>query len=245
VVIAVVAVVLAQEDDPGGSSAAPTTTAPSITAPGVTAASATAPGATVDARSEVEGGGRDSDAFNVSAVERSRWNDAPLDRERDEEHATVAISGGHLVVHATAPSKPARGGLVTVCSYHGDFDARARFQLDQWPTGSGARVGISAAGAAIIRANELDGEEQFAVVVSEHPYGAPATALTGELRLLRIGSTISGYWRADPGDNWHEIGHDQGSTADSPVSLIMWGTTSTVTVAFDDFAIDGSPLCPR
>jgi hypothetical protein len=125
----------------------------------------------------------------------------------------------------------------------GDFDVQVDYSLSEW--GVGGKVGTSVA--------EWYGEDRVSVGGESYVFGAgglvfqTTTDMSGKFRLVRDGSSFSGYaWNNDAG-TWTMIGSGTVTTADLQLSIGTWSEFAlghSVEVAFDNPIISADSIVP-
>jgi len=186
------------------------------------------------------------DSFGGGAIDPQVWS-----VELYGSGAQVAVQDQQLEFFFPASASGIEFGvrLVSVFQLHGDFDIRVDFRLLQWPDFNGVRTAIA------LTDNYFDdyGMERSSLSASE-PLGAqevyvadfgpivlvPTTDTTGSLRLVRSGSTQTGYYRA--GGMWIPVHTDTAPTQDITIQLHAWShdyafADEDVRAAFDDFVV--------
>ncbi len=138
-------------------------------------------------------------------------------------------------------------GIASVCQFTGDFDVQVDYILLNWPAtnlhsvrlgspdlgvGPGGGIGLNRSSFP----NGLSGEFYLLALPNADPQMA-TTQLSGKLRLVRTGATLSGF--AMVGTTWVPIGSGPVSTAATHISLDLGAGSSTaqggVSSAFDNF----------
>ena len=143
-------------------------------------------------------------------------------------------------------------GLRSRCSLGGDFDVQVDFAILDWPPGNLFTLRLGALDLAletgILRVSTPD-DSVYALVLD--PSGIPVaiahtTDQTGSLRLVRSGSTLSGYYRQ--GETWVLLG--SGGTSVDPTRISIHSGSETPDappgrMAFDNFKVNAdSVVCP-
>jgi uncharacterized repeat protein (TIGR01451 family) len=188
------------------------------------------------------------DNFDDNSLDVNRWD-------------VLAPPGGSIVeqnhrLEITVPSGfLGQGwGLRSRCSLEGDFDVQVDFAILDWPPGNlyVLRLGAHDLGpeTGIVRVS-TPSDSVYALLLD--PSGVPAfsastTDQSGSLRLVRSGSTLSGYYRQ--GDAWVLLG--SGATSENPDSARLNIDSSSETpgappgrIAFDNFKVNaGNVVCP-
>ena len=181
---------------------------------------------------------------------------------------TVSVGGGELLV--TIPATSTGGGswgntgspwistgVRATCEVVGDFDFSVEFVLVDWPALNGVRAGIgwlngvSGADGVVSRYNigppgGAVEPDYFAVHANEGPINVATTDESGRLRVVRVGSSWTGYY--DVGGGWVEIGTVLGPTDPIRPEIRLWCHPESfggedVSVAFDNFVLSVGDGC--
>ena len=112
--------------------------------------------------------------------------------------------------------------LQSRCKVVGDFDARATFQLLQWPGVDGVWVSLMAADLGGVNTYRSDsfGEIYGAYIPPSGGTSVPTHDTGGVVRLTREGDTIAGSYRV--GTEWTTIFSGTGPTAKTAISLAVF-----------------------
>jgi hypothetical protein len=161
-------------------------------------------------------------------------------------------------------------GLASRCTVSGDFDVQVNFQLINWTSSNGVRVGLSSNPGPFF-ASDFGTTPPFAVertsfgnttqdapgfpreVYLTHFLDGvqgliPTSDLSGTLRLARSGGFATGYYLSS--GNWIPIHSGPTTTQDIHLNIAAWShdyafTHTLVEVAFDTFTISrGTAACP-
>jgi hypothetical protein len=155
-------------------------------------------------------------------------------------------------VRISIPSDASSGfnaSVQTRCRIIGDFDARASFQLLQWPGADGIWVSLMAADLGGVNTYRTDafGETYGAYIPPSGGTTAPAAGTSGVLRLTRHGDAITGSYRA--GSRWVEIFSGRGPAADTAINLSVFNLADVApfagrpaTVRFSTFTLAADRL---
>jgi hypothetical protein len=165
--------------------------------------------------------------------------------------AQVAEQNQQLEFFLPSPAHGTEFGVRLISSFllRGDFDIQVDFGLLEWPYHNGTRIAIG------LTHNPYDdyGVERLSLSASE-PLGAleayaadfgpfeivPTADFTGKLRLVRSGSTQTGYYHGAEG--WLSILSDAAPTGDITIQLHAWShdwafQDVDVRAAFDNFRV--------
>jgi hypothetical protein len=187
-----------------------------------------------------------SDNFNDNSLNAGLW-----ETETPSPGCTVNVAETNQRLEVTAfPTGVGScgGGVVTRQALAGDFDVQVDVALLNWPPGNtyGARLvapdlGVGSQGTlAVMRYSSPEPNEYYSLALLDHSDLLPTTDLSGTLRLVRIGSTLSGYyWN---GSSWVLIGSGNVSTVATRIALELGtGETSApsgVKIGFDNFKVN-------
>ncbi len=144
----------------------------------------------------------------------------------------------------------------SVCFLRGDFDIQVDYQLLIWPFANGVRLGIVMALGATERVSlgttiDFPGQPREAYVAHfrDNILNFISTSdLSGKLRQVRSGSTVTGYYFRS--GNWLAIHSSPATTVDMRFSLASWSagyafTKQAVKLAFDNVIVNqGKLICP-
>lgn len=140
-------------------------------------------------------------------------------------------------------------GIGSQCHAVGDYDARVRYELLDWPFSNGVHALLGDAGTtgAIARRSE-SGFEDYLAFFNPVPATALTTHMSGELRLVRTGSTLTASYRE--GLAWVPLLSGPTTTAPTFLAVSLFSNDAIfgnrfVRVAYDDFRITASSFaCP-
>ncbi len=190
-----------------------------------------------------------SDSFDDPFIDGSKWWTSI-----NGSGSAVAVTAGRLETSLGAdaiqgPSGFMGSGVGSQCHAVGDYDARVRYELLDWPFSNGVHVllGNAGTGGSIARRSE-SGFDDYLAYFNPVPASALTSHVSGELRFVRTGASLTAYYRE--GEDW--VALLTGPTSTSPTSLNV-GLFSNdaifgnqfVRVAYDDFRITASSFaCP-
>jgi len=190
-----------------------------------------------------------ADSFDHDGLDESRWWSS-----FHGAGSGLVVTGGRaetsLAADATnGPSGFMGPGFGSQCHAVGDYDARVRYQLLDWPFSNGVHVLLGDAGTtgSIGRRSE-SGFEDYLAFFNPVPATALTTHIAGELRLVRTGGMLTASFRE--GAAWVPL--LMGPTITAPVLLnvhlfsndAIFGN-AFVRVAYDDFRIEAESFeCP-
>jgi hypothetical protein len=203
------------------------------------------------------------DDFADNTIHTSRWTTVQMG-----SGLTIAAANQRLEINipATAANDPSAGifgaGLMSTCQIRGDFDLQATYQLLQWPTTNGVRVGLGAGAGRLFvdptpivervsaSTNYPDSPgEYYLTDFDDGVWGVTSTHdLTGTLRLVRSGSTVTGYRLA--AGTWVVVHAGPMMTGDVRIALAAWSHDNlfahqAVSLAFDNVVVNqGQLVCP-
>ncbi len=187
------------------------------------------------------------DDFNDNFLDPNRWSIEGPPGTVSERNQRLEIALG----------QGAGGtGIVSVCSLAGNFDVQVDYTLLNWPPSNpyGLRLGavdlgVGQFGEVGIYRNSSAGHplEFYTLVFADHATQTVTTDTTGTLRLVRIGSTLSGYF--DNGANWVLVGSSTATTTATRFNLDVSTSDSqasgNILIAFDNFKVNaGTITCP-
>lgn len=139
--------------------------------------------------------------------------------------------------------------LVSLFQLRGDFDIRVDFRLLQWPRYNGVRIAVAMTDnlydnygmerSSLSAIEPLGAQEVY--IADFGPFVLVQTEdMTGTLRLVRSGSTQTGYFLQD--GQWIPVQTDWAPTRDITIQLHAWSHDYAfrdwdVGAAFDDFTV--------
>jgi len=155
-------------------------------------------------------------------------------------------------------------GLASTCALIGDFDLRVSYRLLKWPAGNGVRVALSLGTPADIEDQKgiriergsystVEGgpREIYGFVVDGTSHEADTSDTSGRLRLVRVGSRVSGYYLEDT--HWIRLSTTESGTEALRFTVLAQGhesgtATEFVSAAFDNVILATGSLqgatCP-
>jgi hypothetical protein len=144
-------------------------------------------------------------------------------------------SPNDLSVHVIAP-----------CQLSGDFDVSVRYTLITWPVTSGVWVGLGAGDYAAARVSHRNGpDNRYATYMAGTVTEVDTRDRTGSLRLTRVGTAITGYYK-DPTSGWMQIGSANVASKELPYEIEAWSDASfgrrTVVAAFNSLTLSGTKV---
>lgn len=200
------------------------------------------------------------DSFNENQMNPAMWRiysvgsgpTVALANQRLEISFPANCSGGSIGFAA---------GFISVSLLRGDFDMQVDYQLLAWPATNGVRVGLNLlplqqGGATVHRvslgANEQAGQPRESYTVDTgSSFARTATSdLSGKLRMVRTGTTITGYYLDQTTSQWVAIGSSGYIDSDVYFALNAFSgdgqfAGQPVKVAFSNFKLNkGTVVCP-
>lgn len=190
-----------------------------------------------------------ADSFDRDDLDASKWWEA-----FHGAGSGLVVTGGRaetsLAADATnGPSGFMGPGFGSQCHAVGDYDARVRYELLDWPFSNGVHVLLGDAGTtgSIGRRSE-SGFEDYLAFFNPVPASALTDDVAGELRLVRSGTTLTAHYR--DGDSWVPLLTGPTTTAPTFLNVHLFSNEAIfgkrfVRVAYDDFRIDATAFeCP-
>jgi hypothetical protein len=166
---------------------------------------------------------------------------------------TARVANGRLELSfpATAvPDAPNTWLAVNVetrCRFTGDYDLQADFRLLSWPERNGVVANFGVNYDRQLFRQSFD-QEQLGGYFPPGWTGIPYPGLSGSFRLVRLGNTISGFYRPD--GRWERVFLAPVTREDAFAHLSLWTDTrqfakQDVVVSFDNFRVNrGRMRCP-
>ena len=202
------------------------------------------------------------DDFNDNAINPSCWTTLPSGFGPTINETNQRLE---MVFPANCTSEPVSGafgeGYQSVCRLNGDFDMQIDYSLIDWPSENGVRIGFGVSevpielgvGCAPVERvsfgnNEHTGwpREVYLTEFSDGVKGVTATSdLSGKLRLVRAGTTLSGYYFSN--GSWVLVHSGPVTAADVYIVIAAWSHNSIfadqgVKIAFDNFVVNQGDL---
>ncbi|MCC7352605.1 MAG: hypothetical protein IT330_02520 [Anaerolineae bacterium] len=192
-----------------------------------------------------------ADDFGDNVLSAALWTSAVFG-----SGPTIAETNQRLEIRhpANAAGDPFGAEVVSLCLLAGDFDLQVDYLLTAWPPANGVRLGLAVnpgdSKVARVSFTGIPGypDEVYLTHFADGVQGITATGdLSGKLRLVRVGGTLTGYYFG--GGNW--VALHSGSVTSGAVSAVLrsWSHSSVfkheeVRVAFDNFRVNrGTVLC--
>lgn len=199
------------------------------------------------------------DDFNDNSINLSLWT-------IETEGSGPAIAETNQRLEITFPSDSADNpetslfwaGYSSTCQLRDDFDIQVDYELINWPSGNGVRIGLHAAGQGPVERTSFGANidfpewprEIYLTHFTDDVQGITSTNhFSGKLRLVRLGTTLSGYY-FNSGD-WILIHTGPTTTDDVHFSLSSWShdyafTDQSVKIAFDNIIVnEGHLIYPK
>ena len=194
--------------------------------------------------------GNVTDTFDHDGLDSSKWWNF-----LNGPGSFLNVTGGRaeLSLAADAANDPFWGfmgpNFGSHCHAVGDYDARVRYELLDWPSSNGVHVLLGDAGAtgSIGRRSE-SGFEDYLAFFNPVPATALTTHIAGELRLVRTGGTLTASFRE--GAVWVPLLTGPTTTARVLLNVHLFSNDAIfgnafVRVAYDDFRIEAESFeCP-
>jgi len=188
------------------------------------------------------------------------FNDNVLDPTRWESYVDPAPSAGTVAetnqrLEVTLNGGAVNAGIRSRCSVAGDFDVQVDFSLLNWPSNNRQGFSLEAEDLGqgqfglfrVERFNEVGGDAYHMVFPNQAGDPTfPTTDTAGKLRLVRIGTTLSGYYHN--GTNFVFI--NSAPVPTNPTRIVLNGglfrsDATPASFAFDNFKVNaGTITCP-
>src|SRR6266540_4053321 len=116
------------------------------------------------------------DSFGGQQLDSAVWfhggSESDIAISQDRGRVTIAVPGG--------AAQSFFAGISTICKAHGDFDARARFALVDWPVGDGlwANLGATSLGGVNTYRTDAFGSEEYGSFIP--PAGGALVPASGD-----------------------------------------------------------------
>jgi hypothetical protein len=190
--------------------------------------------------------------FRLASVVDDNFNDNFLDptvwKLQDGIQGTVEETNQRLEMTPTGPTGTGVG-ISSRWFVSGDFDIQVDYTLLSWPEGVFKNVQIKAVdlprgafGPTSLARNGFP-TEVYVLDLGISFLSIPTTDMSGTLRLVRTGSTLSGYVRN--GASWIPVGSGTTSTGPTRISLESSpgaGTAGVLKIAFDNFRVTSGTI---
>jgi len=166
-------------------------------------------------------------------------------------------SGVELTMFPNNSGSASLGGasLTFACEFSGDFDAQYDFELVDWPTRNGIRLGLGAGGIGPAAVERVSGDQVVIVgnrevYLTHFPNGIrgikDTTDTEGTLRMSRVGNLLRGYYWSNGA--WVLMNTSAVSPADpSGIGASVWGhyRTPGITARVTNFSMVADEInCP-
>lgn len=187
------------------------------------------------------------DDFNDNRRDSSVWNryrggSGPFPAERNQRL--------DLVIPANSVENGAgsfTAGYISRCELVGDYELQVSYDLTTWPANNGVRIALYGPRPVerVSFGSAEGGGEYYVTHFDDGIYRVPTSDTSGKLRMVRIGSTASGYYWANGG--WVLI--HSGPVSSSPTVFVpqAWShdrffADQRVEMAFDDLYVQGKSI---
>jgi hypothetical protein len=197
------------------------------------------------------------DDFNDNSTNPAFWTVSNVGNG-----VTIAETNQRLEINLSADATNGSAGIFSggyvTNTFQGDLDVWVDFQLLDWPSANGVRVGLSFGDSAnfgnfwsIERVSAGRGEIYGDVYLTDFNgfIGTlyPTSDQSGALRLVRTGTTLSAYYLA--GSQWQLMRSDTIIGADLVFMTAAWShdqyfNDQPVKVAFDNVNVNAVPIPP-
>ena len=188
-----------------------------------------------------------SDDFKGSAIDASKWNVAVV----PAAVGTVTETNQRLEMQHVAPGVVSYLGLQSRWKLSGDFDVQVDYRLLNWPPRNLHTVRLSAPdlpagplGVVGLYRNSYNAEGYQMRTINGLTADIATSDMAGTLRLVRTGSTISGF-RWD-GSQFVLLGSSPTTTADTGITLDFASPNTTapagVQIAFENFRVNSGTI---
>ena len=190
-----------------------------------------------------------TDGFDGPMLDSSKWW-----QNLTGPGSVLAVTGGRVEMSLAPDATNGPSGFMgpvfgSQCRAVGDYDARVRYELLDWPFSNGVHALLGDAGTtgSIARRSE-SGFEDYLAFFNPVPASALTTHVAGELRLVRTGATLTAYFRE--GDGWVPLLTGPTTTAPTFLAGSLFSNDAIfgnafVRVAYDDFRITADGFaCP-
>ena len=196
------------------------------------------------------------DDFNDNALNAALWSAAVYG-----SGPTLAETNQRLEMRlpANAAGDPFGAEVTSACQVAGDFDVQVDYLLATWPQANGVRLGLAVnpGDSKVARISFVGGDgvpgypgEVYLTHFADGLNGITGTSdLSGKLRLVRAGGTLTGYYFG--GGNWVTLHSGPVTGAAVTVVLRSWSHSQVfkheeVRVVFDNYRVNrGTVICPR
>jgi hypothetical protein len=196
-----------------------------------------------------------ADDFNDNVLSAALWTAAVYG-----SGPTIAEANQRLEIRhpASAAGDPFGAEVKSVCLLVGDFDIQVDYLLTAWPPANGIRLGLAVnpGDSKVARISFVGGDgipgypnEVYLTHFADGLGGITGTGdLSGRLRLVRLGGSLTGYYFG--GGGWVALHTGPGAAGAVAVALRSWSHSQVfrheeVRVAFDNFRVSrGTVVCP-
>ena len=185
-----------------------------------------------------------NDDFETGTLDTSHWHILPL-RGYNNKQPEVVVANDRLEMAISSPQLTG-GGVYTMVPA-GDFDARVEYGFINWHNQNVEKLGIvivqlppgNSANASVERI--YWNGDQYAVNIPGAMRLISTAHSKGSLRMVRQGTTMTGYYLGPSG--WVELGSGKFTSSEVELGLYVWndpGLLGTPKIYFDNFQL-GKP----
>lgn len=196
-----------------------------------------------------------ADDFNDNVLSSAMWTAAVYG-----SGPAIAETNQRLEIRhpAHAAGDPFGAEAKSICRLVGDFDIQVDYLLTAWPQANGIRLGLAVnpGDSKVARISFVGGDgipgypnEVYLTHFADGLGGITGTGdLAGQLRLVREGGLLTGYYLGAGG--WVALHTGPGTAGAVSVALRSWSHSQVfkheeVRVAFDNFRVNrGTVVCP-
>ena len=203
-----------------------------------------------------------SDNFNDNFLDKSHWQlnyvgNGPMVNETNHRLEIVIPAANSFAQNIN--SSQVLGGITSLCNLRGDFDFQVDYELLEWPPSNGVHILLDAhkltagdnhANDNVVRASLANmPKDVYFTDFGDGVYQINSTSdNSGKLRIVRSGSTITGYYYNSKSDGWIPI-HSTTQEVPADISIKIGGWTERnlfanrqVKIAFDNFVVNHGQL---
>ena len=175
------------------------------------------------AASITQGAAATPKGFDLSAWDVSTTGSGPV--------AAEANGGVDLFLPASTRGDLQQQNLIVLrltarCQLAADFDLQVDYALTTWPARNGVRFGLAAGPDAVERTtNPVNTDNTYATDFSGTIVQDATTNKSGRLRLARVGTTVTGYYRSN--GTWVSIASATAAATSVTFAIQAWTDSNT------------------
>jgi len=183
-----------------------------------------------------------SDNFDANTLNIGRWG-----LLSPPPTSTVTVTNTNQQLQVTMSPGIGGGGLISFCSLSGDFDVQVDYILLNWPANNNHSLRLGAFDLGGVGMNRFSSSSELYELGPGSTAHISTTDTSGQFRLVRASSTLSGFFRTSSG--WTLLGSETVPVIPTRFNLDL-GTNGPfapgdMLIAFDNFKVNAGTIhCP-